>query len=166
MKRGHWLKTKFNSNIFVVGSGAIGCEHLKNFSMMGCNLIVTDMDTIERSNLSRQFLFRNTDIGKLKSVVAVCEVSQHPSKTLIINELGQIDSFCQEFEPTANRQTLPKVFIPTGSLYIFSVSDFYVNNAIPIHGALPFLVSGVYALDIDSDLDLRFAQSIGSLNEF
>lgn len=59
------------SKIFIVGSGAIGCEHLKNFSMMGIgNIVITDMDTIEKSNLSRQFLFRNSDIGKFKSETA------------------------------------------------------------------------------------------------
>jgi len=57
--------------VFIVGSGAIGCEHLKNFSMMGLNnIIITDMDHIENSNLNRQFLFRKTDIGKSKSVTA------------------------------------------------------------------------------------------------
>jgi len=51
-----------------VGAGAIGCEHLKNFAMMGlaCSdagqLFVTDMDTIEKSNLNRQFLFRPGDV--------------------------------------------------------------------------------------------------------
>ena len=53
---------------FVVGSGAIGCELLKVFSLMGIgNLIVTDMDNIERSNLNRQFLFRPKDVGQPKS---------------------------------------------------------------------------------------------------
>ena len=43
---------------FLVGAGAIGCEHLKNMSMMGigCDssggVVVTDMDTIEVSNLN------------------------------------------------------------------------------------------------------------------
>ena len=51
------------SSFFIVGSGAIGCEHLKNFSMMGIGskdsqIYITDMDTIEKSNLNRQFLFR------------------------------------------------------------------------------------------------------------
>jgi len=59
---------------FLVGCGALGCEYLKAFSMMGLGssggcLYVTDMDTIELSNLNRQFLFRNEDIGKHKSVV-------------------------------------------------------------------------------------------------
>lgn len=61
---------------FIVGAGAIGCELLKNFAMigLGCGkdgkITITDMDTIERSNLNRQFLFRNDDIGKCKSVCA------------------------------------------------------------------------------------------------
>jgi len=67
---------------FVVGAGAIGCELLKNFALMGlgCNqaeggeVIVTDMDMIERSNLNRQFLFRTWDINKHKAVTAVAAV--------------------------------------------------------------------------------------------
>ena len=51
-----------------MGAGAIGCELLKNFAMigLGCGeggeIIVTDMDTIEKSNLNRQFLFRPWDV--------------------------------------------------------------------------------------------------------
>lgn len=50
---------------------------LKNLALMGVGtegsgkVVVTDMDRIERSNLSRQFLFRNSDIGKSKSETAV-----------------------------------------------------------------------------------------------
>lgn len=60
-------------NYFLIGAGAIGCEMLKNWAMMGVgcgpkgHVHVTDMDRIEKSNLSRQFLFRNTDIDKFKS---------------------------------------------------------------------------------------------------
>ena len=73
---GNKLQEKLKeSKIFIVGSGAIGCEHLKNFGMMGVGkIVITDMDTIERSNLNRQFLFRNTDIGNFKSVVASREI--------------------------------------------------------------------------------------------
>jgi len=66
---------------FVVGSGAIGCEMLKNFAMMGLGcgkgeIIVTDGDSIERSNLNRQFLFRPWDVTKLKSHTAAEAVKQ------------------------------------------------------------------------------------------
>ncbi|CAJ1969534.1 unnamed protein product [Cylindrotheca closterium] len=65
-----------NQNLFVVGAGAIGCEILKNLAAMDAgtgskgSIIVTDMDTIEKSNLSRQLLFRDMDIGKFKSQAA------------------------------------------------------------------------------------------------
>jgi ubiquitin-activating enzyme E1 len=65
-----------NLNYFIVGAGAIGCEMLKNWALMGVGcgpkgmIHVTDMDRIERSNLSRQFLFRNTDIDEFKSTTA------------------------------------------------------------------------------------------------
>uniref|UniRef100_A0A7N5ZTH9 E1 ubiquitin-activating enzyme n=1 Tax=Anabas testudineus TaxID=64144 RepID=A0A7N5ZTH9_ANATE len=61
---------------FLVGAGAIGCELLKNFALIGLGageegqITVTDMDFIERSNLNRQFLFRSQDIGKPKSEIA------------------------------------------------------------------------------------------------
>ncbi len=73
---GHAFQEKLqNSKIFIIGSGAIGCEHLKNFGMMGVgNIVITDMDTIEKSNLNRQFLFRNRDIGKFKSEAAGREI--------------------------------------------------------------------------------------------
>ena len=65
-----------NINQFLVGAGAIGCEMLKNWALIGLGsgpkgrITVTDMDQIEKSNLNRQFLFRPDDVGKLKSDVA------------------------------------------------------------------------------------------------
>ncbi|KIY45891.1 ubiquitin activating enzyme [Fistulina hepatica ATCC 64428] len=70
-----------NHRQFLVGSGAIGCEMLKNWSMIGLGagpkgaIHVTDLDTIEKSNLNRQFLFRAKDLGKFKSEVAAEAVS-------------------------------------------------------------------------------------------
>jgi len=65
-----------NVKQFLVGAGAIGCEMLKNWALMGLGagpngkITVTDNDQIEKSNLNRQFLFRPTDVGKLKSDAA------------------------------------------------------------------------------------------------
>ena len=83
--------------VFLVGAGALGCEFLKNFALagVGCSgsggggggsggggggggvseagttgVVVTDMDRIEVSNLSRQFLFRPSNVGSSKSVSA------------------------------------------------------------------------------------------------
>lgn len=81
-----------NLNCFLVGSGALGCEYLKNLAMMGActgsggKLTVTDMDTIEKSNLNRQFLFRSWDIQKPKAEVAVRAVRRmNPSFNPVAN---------------------------------------------------------------------------------
>ncbi|XP_033720871.1 ubiquitin-like modifier-activating enzyme 7 isoform X1 [Tursiops truncatus] len=60
----------------LVGAGAIGCELLKGFALVGLGaggsggVTVADMDHVERSNLSRQFLFRPQDFGRPKAEVA------------------------------------------------------------------------------------------------
>jgi ubiquitin-activating enzyme E1 len=70
------LETVRNANLFMVGAGAIGCEMMKNFAMLGASsgkngrLVITDNDLIEKSNLNRQFLFRDTDLQKPKSATA------------------------------------------------------------------------------------------------
>ena len=60
----------------MVGAGALGCEYIKAFALMGLGcgqggqVSVTDNDNIEVSNLNRQFLFRKENIGHSKSKVA------------------------------------------------------------------------------------------------
>ncbi|XP_062608943.1 ubiquitin-like modifier-activating enzyme 6 [Saccostrea cucullata] len=62
--------------LFMVGCGAIGCEMLKNYALLGIGrkqqgcITITDNDLIEKSNLNRQFLFRPADIQKPKSTTA------------------------------------------------------------------------------------------------
>ena len=62
------------SSWFIVGSGAIGCELLKNLAFLNISsdgmIYITDPDIIEKSNLNRQFLFRNEHIKQLKSEIA------------------------------------------------------------------------------------------------
>ena len=107
----------FNSNIFLIGAGALGCEYLKIFSLMGISknnnkkIVVTDNDNIEISNLNRQFLFRKKHEKKSKSLIA--------SKQIIkINA----DSHCEAHQNLISQDT---EFIYTEDFW--KSQDFVIN---------------------------------------
>ncbi|KAM9325432.1 ubiquitin-like modifier-activating enzyme 1 [Gastrophryne carolinensis] len=102
---------------FLVGAGAIGCELLKSFAMLGLGageggeVIVTDMDTIEKSNLNRQFLFRPWDVTKMKSETAAQAVKQMNPHLNIIGHQNRVgtdtekvydDDFFEALDGVAN----------------------------------------------------------------
>ena len=75
-----------NLNLFMIGAGALGCEFLKIFALMGVGtnkdkcITVTDNDKIEMSNLSRQFLFKKKDNGFDKSEISCREAKKINNK--------------------------------------------------------------------------------------
>lgn len=129
------LKT---SKILVIGAGGLGCEILKNLALTGFKQIeIIDMDTIDVSNLNRQFLFRAGDVGKSKSITAANFIRHRMND----EHLSIIGHNCRiQDKPTSYYQLFDLIVCGLDSVEarrwinatLVSMVDSELNNLIPL----------------------------------
>lgn len=70
-------KKLLNSHALILGAGGLGCSVISSLIRSGIGKItIVDFDKVDISNLHRQTLFHQNDIGKYKAVVASVRVQE------------------------------------------------------------------------------------------
>lgn len=136
-----------SSKILVVGAGGIGCELMKNLVLVGFGHVeVIDLDTIDLSNLNRQFLFQKVHIGKPKSLVAantalqfnpLIDIKPHHSNVKDTSQFGweyfeQFDVVCNALDNLDARRWVNKMCIMTGIPLVESGTTGFLGQVQPI----------------------------------
>ncbi len=91
------------STVAIVGMGALGSINAELLTRAGVGkLILIDDDVVELSNLQRQALYSEDDVGKKKVLVAKEKLNKINSKTKIIVKENKVDKDNYEFLSDSN----------------------------------------------------------------
>jgi ubiquitin-activating enzyme E1 C len=122
-----------DSCVLIIGLGGTGGEVAKNLALLGVGkLILVDMDTIEYSNLNRQLLFSQSDVGKNKAQIAKEAIRNRFNSSL------KIDAY------SATIQSLPFSKFEEADIIAGCVDNFLARQYINEHAielSLPFIDS-------------------------
>ncbi|MEM4266686.1 MAG: HesA/MoeB/ThiF family protein [Candidatus Nanoarchaeia archaeon] len=119
------------STAAIIGMGALGGTVANLLARSGINLIIIDRDVVDETNLQRQTLFDEEDIGNVKAEVAEKKLKQINSRIKIKNYAVEINK---------NNLDLVKADIIVDCVdnmkTKFLLNDFAIKQKIPlVHGA-------------------------------
>lgn len=121
-----------NTKIAVIGVGGLGCSVAHGLVQMGVkHLTLIDSDTVELSNLPRQILFTEKDIGKFKASIAKEKLIPHINKP-------KIKAFTENF--TSKKGSL---LIPDADIVV-DCTDNYISRFAISHIASELNIPMVY----------------------
>lgn len=122
-----------NAHVLVIGAGGIGCPALAYLAAGGVGQITLfDHDVVDLSNLQRQILFGDSDIGKPKATAAAKRLkSTYPE----INIVHYNQKFTAQHK--WNEKPLPDVLIDGSDSFAsrLEINDWAVANRVPLVSA-------------------------------
>lgn len=139
-----YLEELRRASILVIGAGGIGCEVIKNLVLNGAkNITIVDMDTIDMSNLNRQFIYLPEHVNKYKAHVArniALDVSPNTNVEALVcdvtewtpDDLKQYDVVLNALDNVKARSHINYCCIQSGVPLIESGSTGYNGQVFPI----------------------------------
>jgi len=98
-----------------------------------------------------ELLFNND----VTAIISVNEINNKVLKSFVQDDKGYMKGISSNDYPFQSRQSLPSVYNSNGAIYIISVKEFNYNNSLLTTKTLPYIMSDIKSLDIDTldDLD-------------
>ena len=94
------------------------------------------------------------------TIVSVCETNCHPFKQLRVNQDGTLETIFEERALSMPRQELPAFVRQNGAIYICPIDKFLKKLMFCMSPLVPYQMEEQYSVDIDTPLDLAFAELI------
>jgi molybdopterin/thiamine biosynthesis adenylyltransferase len=147
-----------STSLFMIGVGAIGCELMKNFAMLGlasasggsAAVRITDPDLIEKSNLNRQFLFRPGDISRPKSETAARVIARMNPDMRVV---AALDKVCPESETKYSDAFFEEIDVVVNALDNVQARQYVDSRCVAL--GKPLLESGTLGTKVSCSF-LRF----------
>lgn len=140
------------AHVLVIGAGGLGCAALPYLITAGIKkLTLVDGDVIEPSNLQRQILFQDKDVGQAKVLVAQAQLQK-------LNPSVSIQAVAQRAD-----QTLLDTLVAEADLVLDCTDNFLTRQAINqscVRYRVPLISGAVMRFSGQASVfDTRFAQS-------
>ena len=95
------------------------------------------------------------------SLISVCEVSQHPSDCICLDQEGMIEPvFKPDQSSESGRQRFRKVYFIEGGIYISNTNRLLEKHTFIDHNTKLHVINRSHAIDIDEPFDLELARAM------
>jgi adenylyltransferase/sulfurtransferase len=128
-----------NARVLIAGAGGLGSAIATYLAIAGVGYIrIVDEDTVEESNLNRQILYHEQDIGSCKVVAAQRTIRA-------FNHDTEVDAVCRHIDETTVHDLVRGIVLILDGTDNFAVR--YILNKAAIDEKIPFIhgaVNGFY----------------------
>lgn len=153
-------KKLLKKTVLIIGAGGVGTALANTLNAIGIGkIIIADEDRIERTNLSRQFLYTEDDVGKLKVQVLAKYLNKRGLGEVIpVAKMVSKSNFCDIVDDLPKINLVAGLPFPASSsiadLYCYVINRGYEIYATGEHDAGPLFTNSTQ-VEVSKEFTLR-----------
>lgn len=107
-------------------------------------------------------IWKHCQESKAASAVSICRAPVHPSLLYHCNQHHRLTPLLKDFTPGTRRQDLPPMFSLNGALYLIHAAELRRERSLINDETIGYVMPEERSVDIDTEIDWRFAESLVS----